>query len=457
MQDPSRHEMQDPSFKDCPYDVTLVAQGGKEFKAHRFVLSQASPFFDRLLSSDMKESREGVIHLKKFSESNIKDILDYIYTGRFQIWLHSAEELLAAADFLLLPDLEIFVRQSLARNLSPSNCLTTLDLAKRNHFKDLIEESNRFIQSNFAAVANSKRFMNLTIEEVEKWLTIGEVFSFIQDDISSILMRWVDHDKSGRRKDAFEEMFPLGIVACGGDKTFCYLPSKKHWYRLAASLKYADFQDPRQLLSVKGRLYNFSLKLFGSCFLRWSPWSCHDQWTSLKLPKKLIPEIVAMLGDDVFGVASGSIGLGVASGSIAQLKLICKYNLDSNSWETIHSSDVEINRGACMISHNKHLYFMGGMPASTEASRFDTKRKKWKKLSNMQQCRQNSFGVAKQRKIYIAGGKQRHDDLDVYLETCEVYDIATNEWQLIANLSVPRSGATMVCHLGTLFVLGGES
>jgi len=33
-------------------DVTLVAKDGKEFKAHRQVLSEASPFFEKLLSSE---------------------------------------------------------------------------------------------------------------------------------------------------------------------------------------------------------------------------------------------------------------------------------------------------------------------------------------------------------------------------------------------------------------------
>ena len=46
-----------------PCDVTLVTKDGKHFQAHRNVLLRASPFFEKLLSSDMKESNEGVIRL----------------------------------------------------------------------------------------------------------------------------------------------------------------------------------------------------------------------------------------------------------------------------------------------------------------------------------------------------------------------------------------------------------
>ena len=46
-------------------DVTLVTKDDKEFKAHRNVLSAASPFFFKLLQSDMKENREGLVRFEE--------------------------------------------------------------------------------------------------------------------------------------------------------------------------------------------------------------------------------------------------------------------------------------------------------------------------------------------------------------------------------------------------------
>jgi len=54
-------------------------------------------------------------------------------------------------------------------------------------------------------------------------------------------------------------------------------------------------------------------------------------------------------------------------------------------------------------------------------------------------------------KVYIAGGRQGQEALN----TCEVYNPVTNEWQLIPSLKVPRMSASMVCHEGRLYVLGG--
>lgn len=44
---------------DRPFDVTLVVKDDKELKAHKNVLSEGSPFFEKLLNCDMRESKEG--------------------------------------------------------------------------------------------------------------------------------------------------------------------------------------------------------------------------------------------------------------------------------------------------------------------------------------------------------------------------------------------------------------
>ena len=62
-----------------------MIEDGKEFKAHRRVLSEASPFFEKLLNSDMRESNEGIVRLQMLTELCLRDILEFIYTGSVQI------------------------------------------------------------------------------------------------------------------------------------------------------------------------------------------------------------------------------------------------------------------------------------------------------------------------------------------------------------------------------------
>ena len=43
-----------------------------------------------------------------------------------------------------------------------------------------------------------------------------------------------------------------------------------------------------------------------------------------------------------------------------------------------------------------------------------------------------------------------------WLNNCEVYNIATNEWQFIASLTMPRVNWKMLLIDGTIYVLGGK-
>ena len=70
----------------------------------------------------------------------------------------------------------------------------------------------------------------------------------------------------------------------------------------------------------------------------------------------------------------------------------------------------------------------------------------------MQQKRWGAFGVATEGKIFVAGGVA----LGLLLKTCEMLNIATNEWQLIGSLTVGRAYGSMVCLKGKLYVLGGR-
>ena len=87
-------------------DVTLVTNDNSDFKAHRNVLSAASPFFCKLLESDMKENREGIIRFEEISGSIMEDVLEFIYTGTVEITQTNAEELIVAGNYLIIPSLK---------------------------------------------------------------------------------------------------------------------------------------------------------------------------------------------------------------------------------------------------------------------------------------------------------------------------------------------------------------
>ena len=104
-----------------------------------------------------------------------------------------------------------------------------------------------------------------------------------------------------------------------------------------------------------------------------------------------------------------------------------------------------------MIS-NSCNYVISGRESNITV-RFDSGQNNWKKLAAVKEERFYAFGAAMNGKIYIAGGISSSNYKG--LSSCEVYNPATNEWQLMPSLKVPRRNASMVCFAGQLYVLGG--
>ena len=191
-----------------PFDINLLVKDGKEFQAHRNVLSQASPFFEKLLNADMKENNEGVIRLEWISESQMEDILQFIYTGSVQISTQEdAENIIAAANYLLLSNLKGIAGKFFEQHTTIENCISIYySVAEQYSCEDLIASTRKFINAKLGTVAAYDDFLNLTSHEVEKWISGDEIEIDAEENVFDIIVRWINHDKS-ERSGKFGELF----------------------------------------------------------------------------------------------------------------------------------------------------------------------------------------------------------------------------------------------------------
>ena len=187
-------------------DVTLVTKDGKEFKAHRDVLSTASPFFCKLLQSDMKDNREGIVRFEEISGAVMEDVLEFIYTGSVEVNQENSEDLITAANYLLVTDLKTVSGRFLERQMSESNCISTFYFAEMYQCDELITNTRKFIHANFASVAEMDEFLNLEAKEVERWISSDEILVAVEADVFKIVLKWIEQKKSERRA-SFEQLF----------------------------------------------------------------------------------------------------------------------------------------------------------------------------------------------------------------------------------------------------------
>ena len=479
-------------------DVTLVTNDNSDFKAHRNVLSAASPFFCKLLESDMKENREGIIRFEEISGSIMEDVLEFIYTGTVEITQTNAEELIVAGNYLIIPSLKTASGRFLETEMSNCNCISTFYLAEKYDCVELIHNSRKFIHENFASVGEMDEFLSLKAKEAAVWISSDEIAVKAEADVFKIILKWVEHGKT-ERKAAFEELFrhvrlnflsrdcledvvtnelvrenfacvklvmdatvkmatfaseddlPQSprkgletrvILACGGRFTFCYLPEKNQWKRLPDGS--TERNQKTQMLTFRDQLYTF--KEFSKA-------------------EKYDPVFNGWSKSDLIDVSADSAIVTVVKGDMYAIEVnkpvgkstIKRYNVELCTWQTIVESPQGCRNGSCVIAGGSYLYLLGGSTPGnasyvSKAERFNIAETKWEEIADMQQGRGGAFGVASEEKIFVAGGLNEKYKVS---KKCEMYNVSTNEWQFIGSLNTWRVYGSMVCLSGTLYVLGG--
>ena len=219
----------------------------------------------------------------------------------------------------------------------------------------------------------------------------------------------------------------------------CYLPEKDEWKRLADGLSERNYET--KMLSYRDELYAFPPDGKAE---RYDP--VFNGWSTLDLFITRSSKVAVVRGE-IYAIEVNTS---------MKKSTVKRFDVEQCSWQTVLSSHEGCREDSCVVATGNHLYVCGGRlgrRSCSKAERFDTVENKWEEIANMQRERECAFGVASEGKIFLGGGTQEL----LWLKTCEVHNISTNEWQFIGSLNAVHSYGSMVCLKGTLYVLGGTS
>jgi len=79
-------------YGDPKYSDIVVSSGDSEFKCHKVIFAAMSPVFDKMFEVNMKEATSGVVEMEDLSSSGLKALVDFMYTGCFDISPESIAE-----------------------------------------------------------------------------------------------------------------------------------------------------------------------------------------------------------------------------------------------------------------------------------------------------------------------------------------------------------------------------
>ncbi len=405
-----------------PCDVILVVEDGKQFQAHIQVLSEASPFFEKLLNSDMKESNEGVVRLEMFSESVMRNTLEFIYTGNIQILTEDgARDLIVISDYLFLQNLKTLAEKVLLQLLNVSNCFSTYFFSERYQCDELFSKTQKFVRENFCAAyaANRIEVLNMSNREIEMFISSDEINVNAEEVVFDIILSWIDHDRSKREKyfaelfrhvrlvyvsrgflckdivtndlviskgclDLVEDAMKLieskdfsnlsvtprksletSVIVIESEKNIlCYFPREDKWCKLGSRSPY--YPSKIEFVSCRGNLYRLGYQmhpgtvLYERRLVRYNPFS--NEWMLLpwtdNKTKRQLHRLFVTKEDEMFALESERC---YREGKKKDVLLITKYKPESNSWEDILSLDRLDRFPSCIVVKDDFIYFIGSV------------------------------------------------------------------------------------------------
>ena len=486
----------------------IVEVKGKEFKVHKAVLAAASPFFLTLLESNMRESNEHLIkvELEEATAFIMEDVLKYVYTGNVSVTEESAHNLIATADYLLLPGLKSLACDFLKGILATENCVFNYYFAERYQCMNLMEECRELIKSNFSAVMETDDFLNLDVRHVSKWVSSDDVTVKAEEEVFKGIVKWVNHNKSEREREfpyllhqvrlnsvhqdylvnelVKEELITTnneclnfvlgflkwildptlqcsikprtclqtqknGIFVCGGNKALFYLPNENIWYQLSDLLM--EYQN-HAAIQYQDKVYIFSNQGGGDYYM-----PSTNTWGTIQ-SEFFCRKLCSLLIFDKHKILYAVLERSFRSCGVYH------YDPVRSEWKNFVDDEKLQLLGACGVTDGCHLYVIGGCESegwptlplgstqgSTKVVRIDPEDGNCEEVASMNEARHDAFGAAMNGKIYVGGGRRKYRSL----RTCEMYDPLTDEWQVMPSLNVPRHSSSMVCYEEALYVVGG--
>ena len=487
-------------------DTTIRAQG-RDFPAHRCVLSAGSPYFRAMFTSQLKEKERNLVELQDTKSTAISDVLRYIYTGKINIDSSNAQDLVMVADYLIIPSLKTKAANFLEGTVNGTNCLALESFASRYNCESLKQAAVDFKIKRFADVSKSEDFRLLDSEKVKELICMDEINVAEEEEVYEAVMAWVKHDVPSRecilpdllkcvrlfsmpkyrlRKILDEELVSKNLICTRivvNALDFFLFPDRFEDITLKPRLSLEKYEH---VVVLTGGCNHEGLKKETHCFV-----PSTVSWVSLPMMPCPRSHHSAAVCDGLLYVMGGKKPFGPA---------VCCFNPKQNIWTSV---DIKLSRKDCSVtSYNEELYVIGGQDSWHDVSVYNPTFNEWRQAASMETTRAGHNAVILQEHIYvIAGhnGKNCQNSVECYnpvsdqwakiscitkvrrsaasvtvggkivvvggfgdmtdrtIEpSCEVFEPSTNQWSLVPSVSLPCAASGIVSIGDTVYLFGGE-
>ncbi|KAL9917527.1 kelch-like protein 7 isoform 1-T2 [Glossina fuscipes fuscipes] len=452
------------------------------------------------------KGKSGMMQFEDIDIDTLKQIIDFIYSGKLTVNEKNVRNLLLASSLLQIDWITKKCFQFCKHRLNISNCFSLRKLAVAYDRTDLCDRCDDYIYRNFLEVIDTDEYGLLCFEEVKDLLSSNEIVTDTEVSVFDGVINWIKHCPSERLPLLLPLMncvrLPIMsakcLMTCVANEPYIkdnpeckdlLLDAMK--YHLVPEKRYLMISErtqerkPSKMIShvilagancSEGRMYD---KNFTNCvcMARMKQRRCQagvtswhnllyvvggkDQNNSLKTAECYNPltnawtNIPSMAAKHCnFGICS-MYGLIYACGGHDG----CSIHNYVECYDTLTSKWISCPAMKCSLD-NTHasaldncIYCMGTIGGLTNFERFDLREGIWCKMPSLLNYRKYSDMVSYGNCLFCMGGLSLDNRAQ---NTGERFDVRSNKWEHISSMPSARYGHSMVEIDSNIYVIGGD-
>uniref|UniRef100_A0A8C5N4I7 Gigaxonin n=1 Tax=Leptobrachium leishanense TaxID=445787 RepID=A0A8C5N4I7_9ANUR len=395
-------------------DALLVLEE-QEIPVQRNILAAASPYIRAKLNYNPPKSDGSSyrIELQGISVVIMKEILEYLFSGQIRLSEETIQDVVQAADLLLLTDLKTLCCEFLEGCITAENCIGIRDFALHYCLNHVYYMATEFLETHFRDVSSTEEFLELNHVKLKEVLSLEKLNVGNEKYVFEAMLRWIAHDAEVRKvhmKEVSSALWVTGLDPSYLREQMLNEPLVREMVRECSNIPLSQsMQGEAVLASFKPRGYS---------------------------------ECIVTAGGEERATRK----------PLAAVRCMCPlYDRNKQLWiELAPLSTPRINHG--VLSAEGFLFVLGGQDENGQTlisgEQYNPDANAWTPLSLMLQI--GCYATMK-KKIYAMGG----GSYGKLFESVECYDPKTQQWTAICPLKERRFGA-VACGVGLeLYVFGG--
>nr|CAB3259996.1 kelch-like protein 24 [Phallusia mammillata] len=411
-------------------DVTLVVDD-HEIPCHKVVLAACSPYFHGLLSSKMKEEREGKVTIQGHKPEILEMLVRHAYAEPIKVTTSNAQDVVEAADYFQMDTLKDHCENFLIRQVAESNCLGLMQFASLHSLDRLHRKARHFAVRNFAKVSQQDEFLRLPLSTLSKYLADNSLVVPREEHVFNAAVRWLEFEESRKSHAAAV----LGSVRL-------FFVSPRFLFDVVA--KYPMFQGSDEVQEIIAEACKYHAG--GS-----------SEWKQSRLPHTR-PRAAS-------GISEVLVVVGGICNNRRLLYTECYHPL-KRDWislgdiSTCHAS----MHSYSVCSHKNDVYITGGHSNSgmtvDSVSVYFSNIDQWSPLASMNHPRERHGSASVDGAVYVAGGlmaSPKNRKKPGVLDNVERYKPDFNRWEKVKPLPKRCYSPGVLSYKEKLYVIGGVS